>query len=73
VHVPYRGTAPAVNDLLGGQVQMVFLDTPILLPHIKSGKFRALAVAAKERAPSATVPFISARSSKAKYSSGARW
>ena len=52
VHVPYRGAAPAVNDLLGGQVQMVFLDTPVLLPHIKSGKFRALAVAAKERAPS---------------------
>ncbi len=52
VHVPYRGAAPAVNDLLGGQVQMVFLDTPILLPHIKSGKLRALAVAAKERAPS---------------------
>jgi tripartite-type tricarboxylate transporter receptor subunit TctC len=52
VHVPYRGAAPAVNDLLGGQVQMLFADTPILLPHIKAGKFRALAVAAKERAPS---------------------
>ena len=52
VHVPYRGAAPAVNDLLGGQVQMVFLDTPVLLPHIQSGKMRALAVAAKERAPS---------------------
>ena len=52
VHVPYRGAAPAVNDLLGGQVQMVFLDTPVLLPHIQSGKLRPLAVAAKERAPS---------------------
>jgi tripartite-type tricarboxylate transporter receptor subunit TctC len=52
VHVPYRGAAPAVNDILGGQVQMVFLDTPVLLPHIHSGKMRALAVAAKERAPS---------------------
>ncbi len=52
VHVPYRGAAPAVNDILGGQVQMVFLDTPVLLPHIQSGKMRALAVAAKERAPS---------------------
>jgi tripartite-type tricarboxylate transporter receptor subunit TctC len=52
VHVPYRGAAPAVTDVLGGQVQMVFLDTPVLLPYIKSGKLRALAVAAKERAPS---------------------
>ena len=52
IHVPYRGAAPAVNDLLGGQVQMVFLDTPVLLPHIQAGKMRALAVAAKERAPS---------------------
>ncbi len=52
VHVPYRGAAPAVTDLLSGQVQMVFLDTPVLLPHIQSGKMRALAVAAKERAPS---------------------
>ena len=37
VHVPYRGAAPAVNDLLGQQVQMVFLDLPILLPQIKAG------------------------------------
>src|SRR5579862_7952464 len=37
VHVPYRGAAPAVNDLLGQQVQMVFLDLPIILPHIRSG------------------------------------
>ena len=35
VHVPYRGAAPAVNDLLGGHVQMVVLDTPVLLPHIR--------------------------------------
>ena len=37
VHVPYRGAAPAVNDLLGQQVQMVFLDLPIILPHISAG------------------------------------
>jgi len=52
VHVPYRGAAPAVTDLLSGQVQMLFADTPVLLAHIKSGKIRALAVAAKQRAPS---------------------
>jgi tripartite-type tricarboxylate transporter receptor subunit TctC len=37
VHVPYRGAAPAINDLLGQQVQMAFLDLPVLLPHIKAG------------------------------------
>ena len=52
-HVPYRGAAPAVNDLLGQQVQMVFLDLPILLPQIKAGKLRPIAVGAPERVPSA--------------------
>ena len=41
VHVPYRGAAPAINDLLGQQVQMVFLDLPVLLPQIKAGKLQA--------------------------------
>ncbi|HSJ42308.1 MAG TPA: tripartite tricarboxylate transporter substrate-binding protein, partial [Xanthobacteraceae bacterium] len=40
VHVPYRGAAPAVNDLLGQQVQMVFLDLPVLLPQIEAGKLK---------------------------------
>ena len=53
VHVPYRGAAPAVNDLLGQQVQMVFLDLPILLPQIKAGKLRPIAVGAPQRVPSA--------------------
>jgi tripartite-type tricarboxylate transporter receptor subunit TctC len=53
VHVPYRGAAPAVNDLLGQQVQMVFLDLPILLPQIRSGGLRAIALGAPERAPTA--------------------
>jgi tripartite-type tricarboxylate transporter receptor subunit TctC len=52
-HVPYRGAAPAVNDLLGQQVQMVFLDLPILLPQIKAGKLRPIAVGALARVPSA--------------------
>ena len=54
VHVPYRGAAPAMNDLLGQQVQMVFLDLPILLPQIKAGGLRAIALAAPQRAPTAT-------------------
>lgn len=53
VHVPYRGAAPAVNDLLGGQVQMVFLDLPVLLPQVKAGKLRPIAVGAAKRVPSA--------------------
>ena len=47
-HVPYRGAAPAVNDLLGQQVQMVFLDLPVLLPQIKAGKLRPIAVGAHD-------------------------
>ena len=53
VHVPYRGAAPAMNDLLGQQVQMVFLDLPILLPQIKAGGLRAIALGAPQRAPTA--------------------
>ncbi len=51
VHVPYRGAAPAVNDLIGHQVQIIFLDLPVLLPHIQSGAVRALAVGGRERVP----------------------
>ena len=53
VHVPYRGAAPAINDLLGQQVQMAFLDLPVILPHIKAGTLRAVALGAKERVPTA--------------------
>jgi tripartite-type tricarboxylate transporter receptor subunit TctC len=56
VHVPYRGAAPAVNDLLGQQVQMVFLDLPVLLPQVKTGKLRPIAVGSKMRVP--TLPDV---------------
>lgn len=50
VHVPYRGAAPAVNDLLGNQVQIMFADIPVLMPHVKSGALKAIAVGSKTRA-----------------------
>jgi tripartite-type tricarboxylate transporter receptor subunit TctC len=49
VHVPYTGAAPAVNDLLGGHVQLMFADVPVLLGSIQSGKLRALAIGSKAR------------------------
>ncbi|MCW5736567.1 MAG: tripartite tricarboxylate transporter substrate binding protein [Enhydrobacter sp.] len=51
LHVPYRGAAPATNDLLSGVVQMTILDVPVLLPHIRSGALKALAVTSDTRAP----------------------
>jgi tripartite-type tricarboxylate transporter receptor subunit TctC len=53
VHVPYRGAAPAVNDLLGQQVQMAFLDLPVLLPQIQAGQLRGIAIGSPQRAPTA--------------------
>lgn len=48
-HVPYRGTAPSVTDLLGGQVDATFTGTPAVLPHVKTGRLRALAVSSVRR------------------------
>jgi tripartite-type tricarboxylate transporter receptor subunit TctC len=53
VHVPYRGAAPAINDLLGQQVQMTFLDLPVILPHIKAGSLKPIALGSPTRAPTA--------------------
>ena len=51
LHVPYKGTTPGLNDVLGGQVAVIFGNLPTLLPHIKTGKLRALAVTDAERSP----------------------
>ena len=50
-HIPYKGSAPAVTDLLGGQVMMMFDNIPSALQHIKAGKLRALAVTGAKRDP----------------------
>ena len=49
-HLPYKGAAPAITDLLGGQIDLAFLNAPPLLPHIQSDKLRALAVTTMKRA-----------------------
>lgn len=53
VHIPYRGSAPALQDLIGGQIEMMFDNLPAALPHIRSGKVRALAVTTLKRTASA--------------------
>ena len=50
-HVPYKGVAPAVNDVLGGQLPMLFASLPSALPHIQGGKLRAIAVSGGKRSP----------------------
>jgi len=52
VHVPYKGTGPALQDLLGGQVDLSFGTAPPFMPHIQAGKLRVLAVTGKTRLPS---------------------
>ncbi|WP_407714209.1 Bug family tripartite tricarboxylate transporter substrate binding protein [Comamonas testosteroni] len=49
VHVPYRGSSAALNDLLGGQIQLMFENPPTVLAHVKGGKLKALAVTGNER------------------------
>lgn len=51
LHVPYRGSAPAVTDLLGGQVDSMFDNTPSALPHVRAGKLRAIAITSAQRSP----------------------
>ena len=49
LHIPYKGAAPAVNDLLGGQVNVLFSDVAAILPHVRADKVRALAIGSEKR------------------------
>jgi tripartite-type tricarboxylate transporter receptor subunit TctC len=51
MHVPYKGGAPAITDVLGGRVDVMFVSAPSVLAHIKAGKMKALAVTTRERIP----------------------
>ena len=51
LHIPYRGTAPSVTDVLAGQVDCTFTGAPAVIPHVRSGRLRALAVSSPQRLP----------------------
>jgi len=53
VHVPYKGNVPAITDLLGGQTSMLFATMPTVLPHVKAGKLKGIAVLGAGRSPAA--------------------
>ena len=57
-HVPYKGAGPAVSDLIGGQIPMMFADISATLGHIRAGKLRALGVTTRERSPLLDVPTV---------------
>src|SRR3954464_13788504 len=50
-HIPYKGSAPAVTDLIAGQVEVMFDNTPNVLPHVRAGKLKGIAVSTKGRTP----------------------
>ncbi|HYF21429.1 MAG TPA: tripartite tricarboxylate transporter substrate binding protein [Ramlibacter sp.] len=51
VHAPYKGLGPAITDLMGNHIQVLFADTGLVLPHIKAGKFKAIAATGAQRTP----------------------
>ncbi len=70
-HIPYKGVAPAMNDLMGGQVPMAFASLPSVLGHLKSGRLVALGVSSPERSP--LLPEVPAIAEKIKGYSGSLW
>jgi tripartite-type tricarboxylate transporter receptor subunit TctC len=57
-HIPYKGSAPALTDMMGGSVQVMFDNMPSALPHVKAGKLKALAVTTATRSPAIDLPTI---------------
>jgi tripartite-type tricarboxylate transporter receptor subunit TctC len=57
-HIPYKGAGPAVSDLIGGQIPLMFVDISASLGHIRAGKLRALGVTTRERTPLLDVPTL---------------
>ena len=51
LHVPYKGVGQSISDLVGGQIDMMFTSPPNAVPHVKSGRLKALAVSMKKRSP----------------------
>ncbi|PIT75503.1 tripartite tricarboxylate transporter substrate binding protein [Limnohabitans sp. B9-3] len=70
-HVPYKGVAPALNDVLGGQLPLVFASLPSSLAHIKSGKLKPLAVSSSKRSPA--LPDVPALSEVVPGYTGTLW
>jgi tripartite-type tricarboxylate transporter receptor subunit TctC len=70
-HVPYKGVAPALNDVLGGQLPMLFASLPSSLAHIKAGKLRALAVSGATRSP--VLPDVPALAESVSGYNGTLW
>ncbi|HYF21164.1 MAG TPA: tripartite tricarboxylate transporter substrate binding protein [Ramlibacter sp.] len=58
LHVPYKGDGQAVNDLLAGQIQVMFTAPNVAMPHVRAGKLRLLAVTTRERVPSIDAPTV---------------
>jgi tripartite-type tricarboxylate transporter receptor subunit TctC len=70
IHVPYKGSAAALTDLMGGQVSMMFDNLPSALPHIRAGRLRALATTGRERDPALPEVPTMAQAGVAGYESG---
>jgi tripartite-type tricarboxylate transporter receptor subunit TctC len=71
-HIPYRGDTPAITDLIAGQVQLGFLSIQPLIPQVKAGKLRALAITSGKRSPAIDLPTI-AESGLPGYDVGTWW